>query len=697
MSIEVASPTPAPVYNARPNPYVGPRAFHLNEKLFGREKETQALFDLLLAERVVLLHAQSGAGKSSIIQASLIPMLIEDGFNVLPVMRVSKPPAASADHVNRYSHSVLLDLEAGAGANDADVSNVSLTDYFERHADRANAKPEVLILDQFEEIITMDMTDAPAKEEFFRELGVVLQNRNRWALIAMRDDYIGAIAQYQQWLPTRLTHRYRLELLTPKAANDSIRGPAKAVGVEYSDGAVNQLVEDLRTVRQQRGPGEVVDIAGPYIEPVHLQVVCTNLWRRLSSSADNVCETDVETVGDVDSALGEYYATAVHESAREGKCDEGSLRAFVATQLIQDGVRAQTLMGTELDAGVTTEAIDALGDRYIIRREERRGAIWYELAHDRLMGPILVNNVQWKAKNDSSLLKFAEEWDRLGRPNRLLLFANPDRTLRAFLDGTARRKARLARHTGAFGVPAVTPRVVTEYLKASTRLRRVAGMVILLLASVVAGMAYTVSKMQENSSLKNKSDSLSQLIDSIKTKSAALVVARDSADRVANLLYQKAWGLDDTGKVAVQASLSANAKLQQAVKASPKALRNDISIKYFFKRSDPQRVEFALKELGYTVTIGPARLEDVATNAMSYGPAVPLADVRVVALALARTGAQIRRICPIRATVGRERSVEIIGSTTAAELPALTLEQLSTFGAGADSARTVRQLQCSFE
>jgi hypothetical protein len=719
MSETVASPTPVPhpEYNTRSNPYVGPRAFHLNETLFGREKETQALFDLLLAERVVLLHAQSGAGKSSLIQASLIPMLVEDGFNVLPVVRVSKTLAAtSTEGVNRYSRSVLLDLEAATAVTGADVSNVSLPIYFEQHASRAKDKPEVLILDQFEEIFTLDMADGPAKEQFFRELGVVLQNRNRWALISMRDDFIGAIAPYQQWLPTRLSHRYRLELLSPKAANDSIRGPAKAVGVDYSDGAVNQLVEDLRTVRQQRGPGEIVNIAGPFIEPVHLQVVCTNLWRRLSTTANSVCETDVETVGDVDSALGEYYANAVAESAHDGKCDEGLLRAFIGTQLVQDGVRAQKLMGTELEAGVTSAAIESLGDRYIIRREDRRGAIWYELAHDRLIGPIDVNNRAWKASNDPSLLKFAEEWDRLGRPNRLLLFANPDRTLRAFLDLNARRQARTSRRAASTVLPSRTPRVVEEYMQASVRVRRIAVVVVIALAAIVAGVSYTVSKMQENSSLK-------QLLDSIKIKSAALVVAQDSTERVANLLYQKAWGLDDTGRVAVQASLDANRKLQQAVKArdqgrqvsSPavpegpgederlrlaraRAARSEIMIKYFFKRSDPQRVEFALRELGYNVSTAPARVEEIATNAISYGPDVPLADVRVIAFALARTGAQLKRICPLRTVGERQHAVEVIGSTSAQSLSTLTLDQLSTLGVDLhNSAEAVRQLQCRTE
>ena len=64
-----------PENSARPNPYVGPRAFQTGEKLYGRDHELRDLLDLLIAERIVLLYSPSGAGKSSLIQAGLIPHL----------------------------------------------------------------------------------------------------------------------------------------------------------------------------------------------------------------------------------------------------------------------------------------------------------------------------------------------------------------------------------------------------------------------------------------------------------------------------------------------------------------------------------------------------------------------------------------------------------------------------------------------
>ena len=70
---EVIMPTTPLQSNSRPNPYVGPRPFTEEEKLYGRESEIQNLTNLFIAERILLLHSPSGAGKTSLIQAGLLP------------------------------------------------------------------------------------------------------------------------------------------------------------------------------------------------------------------------------------------------------------------------------------------------------------------------------------------------------------------------------------------------------------------------------------------------------------------------------------------------------------------------------------------------------------------------------------------------------------------------------------------------
>ncbi len=73
------------------NPYVGARAFRRNNQLFGRDREARDLESLFVAERIVPLHAPSGAGKTSLIQAKLMPSL-EREFDVSGPLRLNSVP-----------------------------------------------------------------------------------------------------------------------------------------------------------------------------------------------------------------------------------------------------------------------------------------------------------------------------------------------------------------------------------------------------------------------------------------------------------------------------------------------------------------------------------------------------------------------------------------------------------------------------
>src|SRR5215216_7146946 len=101
--------------NQRANPFVGPRPFLPGEPLFGRDREIRALRNRLVAERIVMLYSPSGAGKTSLVQAGLVPAMEQARFDVLPIVRVNAPPApgsTDAANRNRYLESVFRSLAA---------------------------------------------------------------------------------------------------------------------------------------------------------------------------------------------------------------------------------------------------------------------------------------------------------------------------------------------------------------------------------------------------------------------------------------------------------------------------------------------------------------------------------------------------------------------------------------------------------
>src|SRR5262245_56318292 len=94
---------------SRAPPFVGPRAYKIGENLFGRDRERLELLDLLIAERIVLLYSPSGAGKTSLVQAALVPALRNERFTVPAVARVTFERAAGVlePAANRYVFAVL--------------------------------------------------------------------------------------------------------------------------------------------------------------------------------------------------------------------------------------------------------------------------------------------------------------------------------------------------------------------------------------------------------------------------------------------------------------------------------------------------------------------------------------------------------------------------------------------------------------
>src|SRR5688500_9637187 len=73
-------------------PYIGPRPFGKadvdKKRFFGRDSEADEIVSLILGHRLILVYAQSGAGKTSIINAKVTPMLEDYGFQVLPSARI---------------------------------------------------------------------------------------------------------------------------------------------------------------------------------------------------------------------------------------------------------------------------------------------------------------------------------------------------------------------------------------------------------------------------------------------------------------------------------------------------------------------------------------------------------------------------------------------------------------------------------
>ena len=420
-------------------PYVGPRPFEETDKdlFFGRVREVNELFSLLVAHRAVLLYAQSGAGKTSLVNAGLIPQLLEEGFEVLPVARVRgqiPPDVKPSDIENIYVFHALMSWAMGVEEEKPErLARISLADFFGSREHRLDPDglpaPRVIIFDQFEELFTFYPERWKEREIFFRQVAEALEKDHLMrVLFAIREDCLARLDPFTHLLPEKLRTRFRLEGLRKKPALLAVKKPLEKTDRTFAEGVAERLVEDLLRVRVEAVSGQNVAVEGEFVEPVQLQVVCRTLLHDLPSDITVITQKDLQTFGDVTQALSMFYNESIATTVQETGVKEGELRRWFENILVTPaGTRGTVYRGQELTGGISNAAVQVLEDCHIIRGESRGGALWYELTHDRLIEPIRLSNYEWLTRQSGveqiqhQLEKKAEEWIRSGRGSEGLL------------------------------------------------------------------------------------------------------------------------------------------------------------------------------------------------------------------------------------------------------------------------------------
>lgn len=302
-----------------------------------------------------------------------------------------------------------------------------LTSYVNRHWPKADQEI-VLVFDQFEETLTADAFDVKAKHAFFAQLGAGLIDQRCWALFALREDYLAGLEPYLRHLPGRLNTRFRLDLFKPKAARQAIQQTAQSGGVTVEEAAARDLIENLSRTAGEPAAADLDEDAGRYVEPVQLQVVCRRLWNCARTDPKVITRDDVARHAQVDEARGAYYDEEMTAAANPTKAPglgvrrERELRDWVGRKLIIERRfrRQGALSELPNDPFYRAAARQLIDKAHLIREEKSRGTTWFELAHDRLIQPVLEANDRWM----SSLQLFqckAVEWANQGRPSSQLL------------------------------------------------------------------------------------------------------------------------------------------------------------------------------------------------------------------------------------------------------------------------------------
>ncbi|MEV0846395.1 WD40 repeat domain-containing protein [Streptomyces sp. NPDC049954] len=256
-------------------PYRGLASYRQQDAqwFFGRERSTATLIGLLRTAEVtgglVVLVGASGAGKSSLLNAGLVPALRKgelggEDARVGPVLQLvpgSDPLAELTGHVPE-----LASVAAGAAgsafrASTAPEFSRAVRQAVARWARRtaasgAPARP-VVIVDQFEELFTL-CPDEADRQTFIRVLDAVSspaddgERAGALVVVGVRADFYEKCLGYPE-LAQALQRRHTvLAPLTSADLRKAVTGPAKAVGLELEPGLAELIVREV-TVDGPRG------------------------------------------------------------------------------------------------------------------------------------------------------------------------------------------------------------------------------------------------------------------------------------------------------------------------------------------------------------------------------------------------------------------------------------------------------------
>ena len=382
---------------ARVTPYVGNRPFGAGEsyRFFGRSSESRDVAALWQGSRVTVVSGPSGVGKTSLLNAGVIPLIDPAHAEVLPVGRASRstafPLAALPEH---NPHTLALLATWSPGESETRLSGLTVRDFLRKRGVRTDPYgrrlPVLAAIDQVEDLFTGPVHGDRHRRPFIDELAEALEELPYLhLLLSVRDDYLEDLALYQRAVRRDDTVTFSLRALSREAAVKAVREPLTGTGRRFAPGAAEALVDILCARESVNADGETRTLLASDIEPCMLQVVCSGLWAALPDDVHEVTPRNLARYGDVNRLLANFVDQALEMVAVDHGTSVAELGSWLRQTFVTElGTRGTAHEGVARTAGMPNAVARALRDRHVLTAVKRSGSRWYELEHDCLIGPV---------------------------------------------------------------------------------------------------------------------------------------------------------------------------------------------------------------------------------------------------------------------------------------------------------------------
>ena len=510
----VAPPPLVSVSGAIDSPYRGLSAFEEQDAafFFGREAVTTQLLERmswhLQGTGLLVVSGVSGAGKSSLLQAGVLPRIRGAGLAAAPGSArwpclVFTPTRSPLDEL-ALRVAVLAGADAAAVRRglDADPGGFALTarqaalrppsgpgsDPYGPAVGQYHPHPHphprlLLVVDQFEQVFTQ-CADEQQRRAFITALCAAAGAEHgpdhipaALVVLGVRADFEARCADYPQ-LADAVQDRYLVTAMTERQLRMAITEPAKTAGSQVDDDLAEILLDDVRT----RQPG----VWGAGVLPL-LSHALDQAWR--SRTGEALTLADYERAGGIEGAVADS-AQRAYDRLAPGQ-QAAARQVFTRlTATSSDGVyTADRATRAELADGKSpaeVRDVEAVLEAFAAERLLTLAADSVEISHEVLLTAWPLLRDAWLAETHADrivrtrLRNVAAEWAHDSRDPSYLysgsllqaaarIGADParipplSRTERDFLRASdhARRRTARRRHAVIAGLLALTVTAVT--------------------------------------------------------------------------------------------------------------------------------------------------------------------------------------------------------------------------------------------
>lgn len=415
--------------------YPGARPFETEQRylFFGRENDIEDFHRLIRLESLVVLYGKSGLGKSSLLNAGVVPKVLEEGrFDAIRVRFGAWRQGRNDNPTDITRESISINTPPGDWLAKMVETDHSIWRKVKEHqVAQQGKKGLLLVFDQFEELFTFpketifafrrqlaEALYSSVPERYIEALEQQIQ-QDQHALsdealqllqtppafkvvMAIRSDRMHLLDQLSDYLPSILKKCYELAPLNNIQAEAAIRKPASIHSAdlttppfEYDTDALRKILNFLTKEGNQR------------IESFQLQILCQSVEKKVRY--ENQC-IQADDLGDVESVYENYYEDQLNLLKNDN--DRQAARLLIEDGLIfeEEERRLSLYEGQIYKAyGLSQEGLRLLVDSHLLRSEPslQGEGYTYELSHDSLVGPVLRAKV--RRKEEEARLIAAQE------------------------------------------------------------------------------------------------------------------------------------------------------------------------------------------------------------------------------------------------------------------------------------------------